>query len=521
MITPTNLGLPYPDWRPFQFEAIMRTAELFNSGTENVIIEAPPGSGKTGIAAGVSRFLEVDGTLFLTATKDLQNQYVRDVDVEKLVGRANYRCLIDPRLSAAQGRCISLKCRYAGPKGMDGCPYYDDLRQALAAPEVVLNYPAFLYHANYAKNFHGRGLLVCDEAHMLRSELEGFVNATLSPSRLNRLGLMSNAVAGEAEDWDLPAWLEWVMDSFDVVEQEIEELKVYAESGPEGELGDAVRVRANDLKSTLQTLDTIMVASSNDNLILDRRPEGARFRPVWVAEFARKYLLHHSDRILFLTATPGDFQLFCQTVGIDPTKSALIRVPSTFDRNRRPIHYQPVIKVLGGPRTGESADALVPYIDRIIEQHGSQRGIVHTVSYPLAAAILQRSRHRGRLMSHLTENREQVLNTFRQSEDKVLLSPSMTTGVDLPYDQLRFQVLAKLPFADRSDLVLQAQSKTELGNKLGLQDCAITLAQAYGRGMRAEDDFCVTYLLDRNYDWFRWAAKAMIPSWFTEAIVRH
>jgi Rad3-related DNA helicase len=48
----------------------------------------------------------------------------------------------------------------------------------------------------------------------------------------------------------------------------------------------------------------------------------------------------------------------------------------------------------------------------------------------------------------------------------------------------------------------------------------MTLIQAYGRGMRAEDDFCATYILDGNVNMLfnNPLYKALVPRSFKEAI---
>ena len=118
------------------------------------------------------------------------------------------------------------------------------------------------------------------------------------------------------------------------------------------------------------------------------------------------------------------------------------------------------------------------------------------------------------------EKREAGLEAYRKSDrDDVLVSPSLTTGVDLPYDLLRFQILPKLPFPDQRDPVVAAQKGTELGKRLGLMDTAVTLGQAYGRIMRADDDGGYTYLLDANWNWARGAMRPYMAPWFMEAIV--
>lgn len=47
---------------------------------------------------------------------------------------------------------------------------------------------------------------------------------------------------------------------------------------------------------------------------------------------------------------------------------------------------------------------------------------------------------------------------------------------------------------------------------------ACNLVQAYGRGMRAADDACDTYLLDSNWRWFKHSVQSMLPAWFLGAL---
>lgn len=49
----------------------------------------------------------------------------------------------------------------------------------------------------------------------------------------------------------------------------------------------------------------------------------------------------------------------------------------------------------------------------------------------------------------------------------------------------------------------------------------MTLMQAYGRGMRAEDDFCHTYILDEDINILFKSPmyKSLVPEFFKEAII--
>jgi ATP-dependent DNA helicase DinG len=101
----------------------------------------------------------------------------------------------------------------------------------------------------------------------------------------------------------------------------------------------------------------------------------------------------------------------------------------------------------------------------------------------------------------------------------------MHTGVDLPDDLLRVQVIARLPFPDMGDPLVKAQMKNatkdnplDKGQRAYNYDTAAGLVQAYGRIMRSEDDWGTTYLLDPAWSWFRHAARDVLPQWFTGAL---
>ena len=100
----------------------------------------------------------------------------------------------------------------------------------------------------------------------------------------------------------------------------------------------------------------------------------------------------------------------------------------------------------------------------------------------------------------------------------VLISPSMSEGVDLPYEKCQFQIIYKIPFPYLGDK--QVNSRKKHDPKWYAYKTIMTLIQAYGRGMRAEDDFCATYILDRNIKMLfnNPLYKALIPRSFKEAI---
>ena len=51
-------------------------------------------------------------------------------------------------------------------------------------------------------------------------------------------------------------------------------------------------------------------------------------------------------------------------------------------------------------------------------------------------------------------------------------------------------------------------------------DTCVTLHQMTGRGMRAEDDHCVTLIPDRNFEWLHRGFRRLFPADFNEAVRR-
>ena len=95
----------------------------------------------------------------------------------------------------------------------------------------------------------------------------------------------------------------------------------------------------------------------------------------------------------------------------------------------------------------------------------------------------------------------------------------MSEGVDLPYDKCRFQVIYKIPFPYLGDL--QIKSRQQKDRRWYAYKTVMTLMQAYGRGMRAEDDSCYTYILDSDINMLLKSPlyRSLISDYFKEAVV--
>ena len=169
----------------------------------------------------------------------------------------------------------------------------------------------------------------------------------------------------------------------------------------------------------------------------------------------------------------------------------------------------------------ENIDATLPYmcktVKEILNLHKNDKGLIHCNSYKIANYIKANIKN-SRLLIHDSDTREAVLNEHITSDKPtVLISPSMTEGIDLHDDLSRFQIICKVPYPSlASKLIRKRMHKWKWW-----YDCATlkTMMQSIGRSIRSKDDWCVTYIIDSNFEYFYNKNRDMFPAWFKEALV--
>lgn len=513
---PADLGLEtaIPDWRPGQLQTSLELATALGSDAPYMILEAPAGIGKSVIALAVASLLDSKPVHIVTGTKQLQEQYLRDaaaLGYKAVMGRANFPCVIEPERTAAEAVCtVNGQCSH---KNKSSCPYYAQKNEAQNAGLVIWNYAYWLAQMNYTA-WTKPDLAVFDEAHVFEDELRRFAQVNVRHSHLLLLGVpepgFSASTAAEYLGWASGVY-------YRVSEMALKKPK-------HGELSDADR-RHNAAVISLKQGLVFLLNEDPENWIVRQHPWGIEFIPIWASAFFPTHVLAHTPKALFMSATILDKEQFCEQLGIPQDQAGFLRRASPFPAAHRPIQYSPMGRM---GRNSDNMDRLVEAVALILDRHPDERGLVHTGNYKIAEHLMANlpPEYRTRLIWHRNASeRRDALYQFRMQPGSVLLSPSMTMGVDLPYDLCRFQVIAKLCFPDLGDQQVKRRMKlgpdgepTPIGKRWYTWMTACNLVQAYGRGCRAEDDYAMTYLLDGNWGWFRGAAKGLIPGWVYEAI---
>ena len=525
-------NFPFPEPREGQLEIIEDIEDAISKGFKYIILEAGTGTGKSAVATTLARMY--DSAYILTMTKQLQSQYQNEFNFPLVKGRSNFTCLNDIEMTCDMGTCKTspASSKFVCPYGIaknptlnseeafedswggalfyqsdNHCYYWQQKANAINSQITLMNYDYAILELNYVKHFSPRSLLILDEAHNIEDKLMKILEVNLYNSRLEKdiQKVISPKTIhdGEVEDWIME--LEAIYDAYDDIE-----------------LKDLSKNKADRIKSTISRLKNLKNNLKNEpqNWVIDPSEEGVSFKPLKVNHYAKDYIFQYGDVVIFLSATILSHKMFSKWLGLNPNEVYHIKVDSPFAIENRPIYLNLAGK-MSANRIKRTAPKTLPILNKILKKHKDDKGLIHTNSYKCQNFITQNLPN-SRLISHTPRNRESVLRYFEEEDEDplVLVSPSMSEGVDLPYDKCRFQIIYKIPFPYLGDKQINQRRKRD--NRWYAYKTAMTLMQTYGRGMRAEDDYCATYILDSDINMILKSPiyKKLIPKFFREAIIQ-
>lgn len=487
-------NFPFETPRPDQLETISEITQAIDKGYRYIVLEAGTGTGKSAIAKTLSSIY--DSTYILTSTKQLQDQYLNDFNGMCLVkGRKNFTCHKDSSLSCDEGRCIIEASGCENPTEV--CDYHIQKRRALNSKTVISNYHYMFLELNYVKDFTRRHLMICDEAHNLESTIMSQLKLEFSIDDLKSYLKydVGDEIIYELDNGDYDVWLQFISEIRDRYMKELEKIIDVAKP----QLIEKISFIKNEISDCSRFIENIVHDPYSWVFDYDEDAQIIEFKPLKIDNYARNSLLEYGEVCIFMSATILDWEFFAKCLGIPTDEIYAIRRKSPFDMKRNPI------KSLGefdmSHRTiNENAPKTIDIVREILKMHENEKGIIHTVSKTCKDYLIDNLGD-GRLIEHNTQNRSEQLEKFKDSTDPlVLISPSMNEGVDLPGDLCRFQIIYKLPYPDLSDkqIRLRANADEDWYN----YKTSLALIQAYGRGMRHEDDYCTTYLIDSRIKQF-------------------
>lgn len=443
---------------------------------------------------------------------------------------------------------------------VNDCKYMQDRFKAEATDVTLLTYQLWLYFMNMVprndgamRSFDNREIIFCDECHNIPSIIQQFANPSIN--RTYDINKITNLLEFAQEQDYTATWhnktfkytdveitntKNKLFDCFDTISNTnlpnliYEKFKDYLKElyvvqyACETILADcARRVNRNaDLKqhflkilhdvswftqyySMLQDFRECIHICGVDNLIKNNNIDNDNIKSISFScakedVMINKYVLKQADYKVMMSATVGNKEAFDDNLGIRFTKkheSALVRIPSTFDFSKSPIYIVTKYKL-----SKNTIDSELPKVAQLITKvvnspkHVNERGIIHTGSYKNAQKLyeLLPVTVQDRCFIYGTaKEKNAILRDYMESDDGIMLGPTLTEGINLPDDLCRFIIIMKIPFPNLGDeLVLR---KSKLFPTWYNSETSNVVIQSIGRGNRHKDDYCTTYILDGNF----------------------
>ncbi len=489
-----NFGHKFSKWRPQQVVAIQQALDV----DERFLVQVQPtGSGKT-LCYVTAAKLRTGRTLILTSFKGLQEQLRRDFNLFVLMGRGAYRCKKDAKHTCEEGACRTGGfCAYGQDKSASGCRYNWALRYSATQKIVVTNYSFWLSNKHKWHDIGPFDYLVCDEAHIIPNYALDFMGVTVRPNHIK------DFVTWPERHKSFSFYHAWLKQLYSKLSSKVRSIK-----NQYGEAKDR-----SSLVKLHRRLSRIPLITS-DNWVIEHTGGMIKAGAIQPTDIVQTMLFGTIPKVLLTSATID--RGTCKRIGLDNKNSVYTEYHSTFPVKQRPVYTIPCVRV-DFRMTDVMIRRWLDLMDAYIGDRLGINGIIHGISYDRCKYILENSKYRELMMTHTSKGTQKAVELFKKCTDKcILVSPSVVTGWDFPYDECRWQIICKVPFPDLRSSIDQARKakNPDLGNLLAIQN----IVQICGRGMRYADDTCETLIVDDHFRWFYNKTSHWAPEWFRESV---
>ena len=521
-----NEIFPLKSPRDGQREIIEQIIAAYESGKKYVILDAPCGIGKSVIGYAVAKYF--NSAYILTSQKILQNQYYNDFKIPYVLGRNNYICLKNANFTCDLGACFRNPKKYCRDNnGNIKCPYIISRENCFLHNYSNLNYSYFLSLLSFTQNFKNRDLIICDEAHNCEGELIKIATIKLSNKILEFLGISLKIPDISDSDGNKCSWLitdfiEQLRSQYLYLESQIKKLNSMKVTREYKKIAKKFSTIEGLYTSTLllkKQIENEERGSSSQQVVVSQDIEYIEYKPLFAKNIFKNSMDSTAKKFLFISDTILNPELFCKDLGIDYKKAEYIKCESKFSIENRLIHYTP-IGSMSYKNKNITIPKLIKTIDKILKENKDVKGIIHTINYDVAEKIIEGLRfsdQSARLLMPRGIDKQRILDVFYSSNKPyILISPSLTEGIDLKDDLSRLCIVCKVPYASLADKWVK--QRMNLDKTWYLTHACINLVQMTGRSVRSETDFAKTYILDKDFEILAENTQDIFPNWWKDSV---
>lgn len=544
---------PNFNYRPYQKEMILGISyEFLVNNKKYIILSAPTGSGKSWIARQVAVLMHsmvpnMD-TLTLTKTISLQNQYLRDFpEMRKLMGAPNYECHTESANHIPPSLKVHPDCRYHKSTGL--CEYARAKAAYESSPYKLLNYAFWM--TGFEQYCCG-GLTIIDEAHNIEESILDYMKAEINfqeiediaksclddnlynlrdvfPSGYDKITEINVPVAEQIVSF-LFKCIDKATSEIDNINSRLESIAEQAEKVTDSklskklyeELNLKVSKELNPLQDLVREFNTLgyrlsLAMSVNFENYTRERVEDSdeivfHVKPIFCSSLILDQVFGPTQHVLFMSATG---ERIIDSLGLPKDLTCELSIPYLFPLENRPFYALEVLPALNYQNFSTVFQDYVSILDTILANYPDDSNIIiHSHSYKNAEETLKLSKYSSRMF---IPSQEQVreLETVMRSGD-IIVSPSITEGVDLGGNKIKAQIFLKVPYPYLGDRWVQQKMKLDSG--WYSYQAMLHILQGSGRAIRGMNDKCDTYILDSAFRKLLGQNDRYLQDWFKETI---
>ena len=500
-------------------------------GKKYFVVEAPPGTGKSLISILlIKHYLsEVNSTAkfdLLTCTKNLQNQYMDSFPfLNNLWGKSNYAC------DKWENSCEYGKvCNQNKGSVCEDCPHSGAFERWHEGKISLTNFHVHgLYSLFMPKIIEDRNssMLIVDEAHSLEKTINSFVSVTLSKKLWFKFVTPEKSAMWENTVFDLnniDELVNWIIKTYiPTLETSLSENNAKTKSLSGKDLEKHIHF-LNELNNSKTSISNFIESYHNktSEWIADKINNKGTLtwdiQPLWTDKIMKNHIWNKYKHVVLMSGTIIDPDMFCELNGIDINDVAYIKLNMTFPVKNRPVYYMPIGKMTYANKEKCWKD-MKPFILKIFKKYEGKKGIIHTGNYELWEWLKRDFGTNKRLLFASPTNRQSIIDEHTKSKkDTIIVSPSMTQGIDLKDDLSRFQLILKMPYPSLASKVNKTRS--EKNTNWYSWTTILDLIQSYGRSIRSDVDYADTIILDSSFGDLLARNSRYFPKYFTDAIQR-
>lgn len=526
--------------KKFQSDLIEKIAKAFEK-EKFVIVSAPTGTGKSFLSATLANasdsptekfrelinsyqafyqdsngnYIKEDecnaepafGSFVLTITKSLQDQYLSLFeDCKVFKGKTNYICDVDGVSDVEIAPCLMTPKLKDDCWKKNRCPYYVARNHALTERFTALNYKIFFTLPEHLKK---RQYIICDEASELENEI--VQNFTLSID-FNKIKKYEVPIP-KLETDDFYHAIKWVEENEGKLYLHLENM-VNSFTNSKRSISEKERIAYLYVKNLYNSFTKIINFKNEASWVVDLKDNILSFVPLKVDTLSQN-IFRHAEKVLLMSATIIDPVKYAQTLGIK--NYAYVEAESSFDPKKSPIHVSSKHK-LNYNNLQQKIPFIANQIKEICENHKNVKGIIHTHTMFIADELRKYLGNDDRFLFRGKEATNEMLLEEHSKSDRptVLVSPSLSFGVDLKDDLGRFCIVTKMPYLPLFDKRIK---KLFDHDKVWYINAMLNnLVQMCGRCTRSENDFSETYILDGNIVDILIRNSKKLPKYFIERV---